>query len=177
MDLSIKSLPKPVATRALSISFFAACVVLFPDGQATEAWATVGTQDILLEEKIKAQEARFKQAFEMEKEDQEWSQRAEASWTEIFGQEIVREELNGIQLRMIECRMTLCQLELTRSDPSQGATTFEEDVGKLLLFAPWPGSVFGKIENPVGQAPVAIIYMAREGHTLPSLPDWLRGGR
>jgi hypothetical protein len=37
------------------------------------------------------------------------------------------------------------------------------------------GVGFGRIENPDGQAPVARIYMAREGQTLPSFPN--RRGR
>lgn len=173
MNLSIISFPKPVLTRALStlsISFFAACAVLSPDGQETQA-AAVGTQDVVLEKKIAAQEMRVKQAFETEKEDPEWSQRAETSWTQVFQQEVVKEDLKGIQLHNIECRTTLCRVELTPADPAQGAAAFEEDVGKLLLFAPWQGSGFGKIDNRDGQAPVAMIYMAREGHTLPSFPN------
>jgi hypothetical protein len=158
MNLSAISFLSPVFTRALSISFFATCVVLF-----MKAWAA---EDVL-EQEIEAHEMRLKQAFETEKEDPEWSQRAETSWTQIFQQEVVKDELKGIQLRNIECRTTLCRVELTPTDPVQGAAAFEEDVGKLLLFAPWQGSGFAKIANPDGQASVAVLYVAREGHTLP----------
>jgi hypothetical protein len=177
MNLSITSFANPVSTRALSISFFAAWAVLSPGGQETQAWAEAGTQEVMLEQDIEEQETRLEQAFETEKEDQEWSQRAETSWTQVFQQELVKEEIKGIRLRNIECRTTLCRVELRPTDPAQGAPAFEQDVGELLLFAPWQGSGFGKIENPDGQAPVAMIYMAREGHTLPSLSNQLVRGR
>jgi hypothetical protein len=177
VNLSIISFLKPVLTRALSISFFAACAMLSGDGQETQAWAAVGTQDVVLEQEIEEQERMVKQALETEKEDPEWSQRAETSWTQLFQQENIKEELKGIQLRNIECRTTLCLVELTPADPGQGAAVFEENVGKLLLFAPWRGSGFVKIENPDGQAAVAVIYMSREGHTLPSFPNRLGRGR
>ena len=176
MNLPIISFPKTVLTWALFISFFAACAVLSPGGQETQAWAAVETQDVVLEEEIEAQEMMVKQAFETEKEDPEWSQRAETSWIQIFRQEVVKEELKGIQLHNIECRTTLCRVELTPTDPAQGTATFEEDVGKLLLFAPWQGLGFGKTKNPGGRAPVAMIYMAREGYALPSSPNRLGRG-
>jgi hypothetical protein len=173
MTLSTISLFKPVLTRALSISFFAACAVLSGAGQESEAWPAVGTQDVVLEEEIEEQEKRVRQAFEMEKGDPEWSQRAESSWTQVFQQELIKEELKGIQVRSIECRTTLCRVELTTTDHVHGGAVFEADVGKLLLFAPWQGSGFGRIVNPDGQAPVALIYMAREGYTLPPFPNRL----
>jgi len=158
--------------------------MLSPDGQGTQAWAAVGTREAVLEqeaqkleEKTEAQEMRINQAFEMEKEDPEWSQRAVTSWTQVFQKEGIKEELKGIQLRNIECRTTLCRMELTPTDPAQGTAAFEEDVSKTILFSPWSGSGSGKIENPDGQAPVAIIYMAREGHTLPSFPNQPERGR
>jgi hypothetical protein len=171
MNLSIIRLPKPVLTWALSISFFAASAGLSPDRQETQAWAAAGTQEVMLEEEIEAQEMRVKQAFEAEKKDPEWSQRAETSWSQVFQQEVVKEELKEIRLHNIECRTTACRVEVTPTGPAQGAAAFEEDVGKLVLFAPWQGSGLGRIKNPDGQAPVAMIYMAREGRTLPSLPE------
>jgi hypothetical protein len=160
MNSSIISFPKPVLTRALSISFFAACAVLSPDGQEREAWAAVGTQEVVLEQEIQevvleqeieAQEMKIKQVFETEKVDPEWSQRAETSWTQIFQQEVVKEELKGVQLRNIKCRTTLCRVELTPTDPAQGAAAFEEDVGKLILFAPWQGSASAGSKIPTGR--------------------------
>lgn len=175
MNLSTISSPK-VLTMTLSISFFAACAVLSPDGQERQAWAAAETQ-VVLEQEIEAQEMRVKQVFETEEEDSGWSQRAETSWTQVFHQEVANQEIKGIQLRNIECRTTLCRVEVAPTDPARGAAAFEEDVSKLLLFTPWQGSGFGKIENPDGQAPVAMIYMAREGHTLPSFPNRLGRGR
>jgi hypothetical protein len=178
VNLLAISFAKPVLTRPLSISLFAACAALSPDGQETQAGAAVGTQEVVLEQEIEAQQMRLEQeieaqqmrleqALKTEKEDPEWSQRAETSWTQVFQQEVVKEELKGIRLRDIECRTTLCRVELAPTDPAQGATAFEKDVGLLLLFSPWRGSGFGRIENPDGQAPAAMIYVAREGHTLP----------
>jgi hypothetical protein len=67
----------------------------------------------------------------------------------------------------IECRTTLCRVELTPTDPGQGAAAFEQGFRKLMLFAPWHAPGFGKIEHPDGRAPVAVLYLAREGHALP----------
>jgi hypothetical protein len=51
--------------------------------------------------------------------------------------------------------------------PPQGDAVFGEDLAKLMLLAPWPVQGFGKIEHPNGQAPGAVLYIAREGHSLP----------
>jgi hypothetical protein len=145
MNLFFISLPKQVLIRALSISFFAAFAVLSPNGQEKQAWAAVGTQEVVLEEEIEAQEMRVKHAFEAEKKDPDWSQRAETSWTQIFKDEVGKEELKGIQLRNVECHTTMCRVELTPADLAQGTAAFEDDVGKLVLFAPWQGPGLGRI--------------------------------
>jgi hypothetical protein len=108
MNSSIISFPKPVLTGALSISFFAACAVLSPDGQEREAWAAVGTQEVVLEQEIQevvleqeieAQEMKIKQVFETEKVDPEWSQRAETSWTQIFQRPSIRRRMSANNAR------------------------------------------------------------------------------
>jgi hypothetical protein len=127
-----------------------------PDAQETQAWAVV-----------EAQEMRIEQAIETEEEDPEWAQGAVTSWTQVFQKEGIKEELKGVQLGYIECRTTLCRMELTPTDLAQGAAAFEQGFRMFMLFAPWQGPVFGKIENLDGQASVAVLYMAREGHALP----------
>jgi hypothetical protein len=112
---------------------------------------------------VQAQEMRVTQALTTEKEDTEWSQRAVTAWTQV----LQKEDLKGVQLNNIECRMTLCRLQLTFTAPPQGDAVFGQDFTKLILLAPWPVQGFGKIENPGGQAPVAVLYIAREGHSLP----------
>ena len=97
----------------------------------------------------------------------EWSPGAVTSWTEVFEREGTRDELEGIQMRSINCRTTLCRLELAPTDPGQGVAVFEQDLCKLILVGPWQAPGFGKIANPDGQAPVAVIYLAREGYDLP----------
>jgi hypothetical protein len=129
--------------------------------------AAVGMRDVVLEQEIKTVEMRVEQAFETEQEDPKWSQRAVTSWTQVFQKEGIKEELKGIQFRNIACRTTLCRMELAPIDPAQGGAAFEEEVSKLTLFAPWQGASFGIIENPDGQAPRAVLYLAREGHRLP----------
>lgn len=110
---------------------------------------------------IQAQENELQQTLVTEQVDPEWSQGAVTSWTEIFQ----KEELKDTHLGNIECRTTLCRV--TPTDPAQGAVAFEQGFRKLMLFAPWQGQGFGKIENPDGQAPMAVFYVAREGHALP----------
>lgn len=117
---------------------------------------------------IQAQENLLDQTMVTEEADPEWSQVAETSWIEVFQKEDLKEELKEIQLDNIECRTTLCRVELTPTDPAQGAVAFERGLRKLLHFTPWQGGAgFAKIENPDGQAPVAVFYLAREGHALP----------
>jgi hypothetical protein len=174
MNLSIISFPGVVLVRALLISSFAACAVLAPYGQNTQVWAAAETEEL---EALEAQERRVKQAFETEKEDREWSQRAVTLWTQLFQKEGPEEKLEGIRLRNIECRTTLCRVEITSTDPAQDAAVFEQNVDRVMYFLPWQGSGFGKIETPDGQAPLAVIYMAREGHTVPFFPNQLGRGR
>jgi hypothetical protein len=130
--------------------------VLPPEVQETQAMAV-----------IEAQEIKLNQALTKEKEDPQWSQSAVTAWTQVFQAEGIKEELKGIQLDTIDCRTTLCRLKLTPTAPPQGDAVFGEDLAKLMLFAPWSVQGFGKIEHPGGQAPGAVLYIAREGHSLP----------
>lgn len=116
---------------------------------------------------IQAQESELEQTLVAEQLDPEWSQGAVTSWTEVFRKEGMKEEIKEIELGNIECRTTLCRVELTPTDPARGAIAFEQGFRKLMHFTPWQAPGFGKIENPEGQAPVAVFYMAREGHALP----------
>lgn len=116
---------------------------------------------------IQAQENDLEQTLVAEQVDPKWSQGAVISWTEVFQKEGIKEDLKDIQLGNIECRTTLCRVELTPTDPAQGTVAFEQGLRNLMHFTPWQAPSFGKIENPDGQAPVAVFYMAREGHALP----------
>jgi hypothetical protein len=116
---------------------------------------------------IQAQEDRLEQTLVTEQADPKWSQAAVTSWMEVFEKESIKEELKEIQLDSIECRTTLCRVELTPADSAQGPHAFEQGIRKLMLCAPWQGPGYGKIANPAGQAPVAVFYLAREGHALP----------
>jgi hypothetical protein len=164
MRSKITSFATPVLVVAPLIGLFPACAQLSPDEPAV---LSPEEQETQARAAADAQEMSLEQAIETEKDDPEWSQRAVNSWTQVFQKEGIREELKGIQLQDVACRTSLCRLELTSTDPAQGAAAFEQDLRKLLLFAPWQAPGFGRIENPDGRAPVAVIYMAREGYTLP----------
>ena len=64
-----------------------------------------------------------------------------------------------------ECRTTLCRLDLF----PDGAALPEEIVDKLIHFVSWPGPGFMHITagEPIG----VVMYLAREGHTLPQIVE------
>jgi hypothetical protein len=164
MKSRIASFTKSVCVVALSINLAPACAAHSPDQQDVLSPEQNQAQ---AEAAATAQEMSVERAIQTEREDPEWSPGAVTSWTEVFQREGTRDELKGIQMRSINCRTTLCRLELIPTDPGQGAAVFEQDLRKLILVGPWQAPGFGKIANPDGQAPVAVIYLAREGYDLP----------
>jgi hypothetical protein len=164
MKSRIASFTKSVCVVALSINLIPACTVSSPDQQDVLSPEQHQTQ---AQAAATAQEMSVERAIQTEKEDPEWSPGAITSWTEVFQREGISDELKGIQMQSINCRTTLCQLELIPTDPAQGAAAFEQDLRKLILVGPWQAPGFGKITNRDGQAPAAVIYIAREGYDLP----------
>jgi len=87
--------------------------------------------------------------------DQEW---AKAS-TLALEETLQHKELKGLHLVHADCRKTLCQLVLNLQEGS------EESLRKLPFFVPWAGEAFFHTNGQTGEA---LIFIAREGHTLPS---------
>lgn len=124
-------------------------------------------QQAQAEAAIEAQEFSVEQAIETEEVDPDWSPIAEMAWGEVFQKEGIKDELKDLQLVNVECRTNLCRVELSPSDPTRGRAHFEQNFHKLLLFAPWNGAGFGKVDYPDGETPQAVFYLAREGQVLP----------
>lgn len=124
-------------------------------------------QEAQAEAAIEAQELSVEEAIETEEVDPDWSPIAEMAWGELFQKEDIKDELKDLQLVNVECRTNLCRVELSPSDPTRGGAHFEQNFRKLLLFAPWDGPGFGKVDYPDGETPQAVFYIAREGQTLP----------
>lgn len=120
-------------------------------------------QEAQAEAAIEAQEISVEQAIETEEVDPDWSPIAEMAWGEVFQKEDIKDELKDLQLVNVECRTNLCRVELSPSDPTRGGVHFEQNFRKLLLFAPWNGAGFGKVDYPDGETPQAMFYIAREG--------------
>jgi hypothetical protein len=90
-----------------------------------------------------------------EEVDQEW---AKAS-TLALEETLQHKELKGLHLVHADCRKTLCQLVLNLQEGS------EESLRKLPFFVPWAGEAFFHTDGQTGET---LIFIAREGHTLPS---------
>lgn len=114
------------------------------------------------EAQAQAQVARIEETLATEEADASWAPAAESSLAEVFQ----HEELQGLQLVSVECRSTLCRIDIAANVSVADGSSFDEDLRKLLLFTPWSGQGFGRVD-PDGPSPTAVFFLAREGHALP----------
>jgi len=71
--------------------------------------------------------------------------------------------LPGVQMVGAECRATLCRMELTLD-----GSTAQESFRNLFDLAPWSGQSLIQLDTETG---LAVMYLAREEHTLPQLTE------
>ena len=109
-----------------------------------------------------AQQALVEQAIVSEKLDPSWAPRAEASLHSLFEQS----EIHSLKLLSAQCLATICRMEIAPSD-SEGTDDFALSFRRMLLHMPWQGQGFSRIYNPFGPSPTAVLFLAREGTSLP----------
>jgi hypothetical protein len=114
------------------------------------------------EARIQVQEALIEETLVTETADASWAPAAESALADV----LQREELQALQLVSMECRSTLCRIAITPNASATDGGSFDENIRKLLLFAPWSGQGFGRVD-PDGPSPTAVFFLAREGHPLP----------
>jgi hypothetical protein len=94
-----------------------------------------------------------------EKHDPAWGSTAQHALHETFQ----KQAIPGVQMVDAECRSTLCRMELALDD-----STAQDSYRNLLNLAPWSGPSLIQIDTETG---AAVMYLAREEHTLPQLPE------
>ena len=115
-------------------------------------------------EQVEAQTLELIELFEetilTEGTDPEWSSLAEFALDEVSKSE----EMTEFNLVDAKCVTTMCRMELSLDDSESP----EESFRKLVDFAPWQGEGFIRIQdgNDGGFAQ-AVVYLAREGYSLP----------
>ena len=137
----------------------AAAPSVSPDGSFAEKLQQANEQ---AEAQTDAQQALVEQAIVSEKLDPSWAPRAEASLHSLFEQS----EIHSLKLLSAQCRATICRMEIAPSD-SEGTDDFALSFRRMLLHMPWQGQGFGRVYNPFGPSPTAVLFLAREGASLP----------
>jgi hypothetical protein len=94
-----------------------------------------------------------------EQPDPAWARTAQLALQTTFHQEA----LPGVELVDAECRATLCRMELAVDD-----TIPQDSLRNLLNLAPWSAPTYVQIDTETG---AAVMYLAREEHTLPQLGE------
>ncbi|MCG8424221.1 MAG: hypothetical protein MJE77_40530 [Proteobacteria bacterium] len=108
------------------------------------------------EEALAAQLSLLEDTIAAETLDQTWA----ASAVESLHQTFARDELTGVHLDRAECRNTFCRLEISFD------TADHRDVGlhSAMHELPWQAEGFFHL---AGDSLEALVYLAREGHSLP----------
>lgn len=123
--------------------------------------------ELTLEEEAEQVEAKtlelidlFEETILTEGTDPEWTILAELAIDEAA----ISEEMTKFNLVDAKCGTTMCRMELSFN----GSESPEESFRKLVHFAPWQGEGFIRIQDGNDGGPAqAVIYLAREGYTLP----------
>jgi hypothetical protein len=110
---------------------------------------------------IQAQVELVEGTLRTETVDPRWTDGAEATLRETFH----KENMKGFQLWAVTCRTTLCRTELTL----EGSSSPEESFKRLANSVPWQGQGFVRIDP--GESAGIVLYLSREGYSLPRLPD------
>ena len=126
----------------------AGAVPLTPEEQREHAKARTQAEIGLMEATLRA-----------EKPDPEWASTAQLA----LNTKLQEEAIPGVQLLKAECRTTLCRMEM-----SLDRSTAQESFRNLFDLVPWSGQSLIQLDTETG---VAVMYLAREEHTLPQLTE------
>lgn len=131
-----------------------------------EAPGEAATLEFTPEEELERADAQTQAQFELidgtllaEESDSDWASSANLTLHEAFQSE----DMKGLALVGVECRTTICRLELSLDNASP-----EESFHHLVHLTPWQGQKFFRINEEKGEA---MVYLAREGHSLPQLEE------
>jgi hypothetical protein len=125
------------------------------DGSATEQQASDGER----QQKLRA---LFATQFSRESDDASWSRQTEAS----LSQAVTHAAFDGSRILAIGCRTSLCQLEVGH-DSEAAREEFVEDFPFTL---PFDTEVFYQRLEEAGGKESTVMYLARAGQHLPTLP-------
>ena len=126
------------------------------DTEANAATLTPEEEQARTEAQIQTQVALLEGTLLGEKSDSAWGNTAQLALNTTFHSETMA----GVQLMKADCRTTLCRLELFLD----GSTAPEDSFRKLVHSSPWQGQGFVQIDGESGKA---VVYLAREGYSLP----------
>ncbi|MBK5965723.1 hypothetical protein CCR95_16960 [Thiocystis minor] len=115
------------------------------------------------EEQIRYQTALIQTAFDKEEQDPKWAQSAELALNDHFQ----GGEVGSLSFDSMACRATLCRVEVSPANAQVDTMAFEQDYSKLNHLTPWPSEGFGWIDTSDQGAPQAVLYIVREGYSLP----------
>jgi hypothetical protein len=115
------------------------------------------------EAQAQAQEDLIQKAVLTEQLDPSWAPAAETAIRRVFEEK----QIESLRLVDAECRASLCRIEIAANEAGVDSAGFDQSFRKLLIHRPWQGQGFGRIYNPFGPSPTAVLFLAREGRDLP----------
>ena len=110
-----------------------------------------------IEEQSLAQVDLIEAAVLTEEVDEEWGPQAQQTLGDLFE----NEEMTGMYLLGADCRTSMCRMEVAFDE----TVSPEKGLGTLADNAPWQGEGFVRIG--LGDDPSVVVYLAREGQSLP----------
>jgi hypothetical protein len=113
-------------------------------------------EDRRAQAQIQAQIELIENARRAEPPDPQWASTAQVALHEAFQSKAV----TGMQVGETDCRTTLCRAELLLDSSTSPQVISRE----LVHLAPWSGQSFIHLNIETGEG---VIYLAREGHSLP----------
>lgn len=131
-----------------------------PDGEGAAAELTPEEEAEQVEAQTQELIELFEETILAEGTDPEWSSLAELALDEASKSE----EMTEFNLLDAKCGATMCRMELSLD----GSESPEESFRKLVHFAPWQGEGFIRVQDGNdGESAQAVVYLAREGYSLP----------
>jgi hypothetical protein len=110
-----------------------------------------------------AQEKLVEQTIVSERLDPSWAPAAESAIRKMFDDG----QIESLKLVGTQCRATLCRIDIASNGSAGEGGDFDQSFRKLLVRMPWQAQGFGRVYDPFGPSPTAVVFLAREGNSLP----------
>jgi hypothetical protein len=131
-----------------------------PDGEGAAAELTPEEEAEQVETQTMELIEFFEETILTEGTDPKWSGLAELALDEASK----NDEMTEFNLVDAKCGTTMCRMELSLD----GSESPEESFRKLAHLAPWQGESFIRVQDGNdGESAQAVIYLARDGYSLP----------